>query len=150
MLLRQRVQSHSGELVFVRANPGADRGPARSQVTPRGVQLHLGDVSRPHVSDTLVMSNLGYFQLKSAPGVWSLSLAPGATSALYTIHSSSGISEGGRVQTADASAATMVVVSRSGQARHCLARDEFCQLYRGVRCALLCARLTDRTLVAPA
>jgi UDP-glucose:Glycoprotein Glucosyltransferase len=28
--------------------------------------------------DTLVMQNLGYFQLKAAPGLWRLSIAPGA------------------------------------------------------------------------
>ena len=43
-----------------------------------GLQLILGDARRPHVTDTVVMSNLGYFQLKAAPGVWGLSIAPGA------------------------------------------------------------------------
>ena len=47
------------------------------QVTPRGVQLHLGMGAQPRVVDTMVMSNLGYFQLKASPGVWALSLAPG-------------------------------------------------------------------------
>ena len=47
-------------------------------MTPRGVQLWLGTGPAPHVKDTLVMSNLGYFQLKAAPGAWNLSLAPGA------------------------------------------------------------------------
>jgi hypothetical protein len=27
--------------------------------------------------DTLVMQNLGYFQLKASPGLWQLSIAPG-------------------------------------------------------------------------
>jgi len=84
---------------------------SRKDMTPRGVQLHLGDAKRPHVVDTLVMSNLGYFQLKASPGVWSLKLAPGATSALYTVHSSTGISEEGSIQTSSAEAATTVVVS---------------------------------------
>lgn len=44
---------------------------------PRGVQLHLGSKSQPHLEDTLVMSNLGYFQLKAAPGAWDLQLASG-------------------------------------------------------------------------
>lgn len=47
-------------------------------MTPRGVQLWLGTGTAPHMKDTLVMSNLGYFQLKAAPGAWNLSLAPGA------------------------------------------------------------------------
>lgn len=36
---------------------------------PRGVQLALNSQAEPHVQDTLVMSNLGYFQLKAGPGV---------------------------------------------------------------------------------
>lgn len=47
------------------------------QTMPRGVQLHLGSAQQPHLQDTLVMSNLGYFQLKAAPGAWNLQLAPG-------------------------------------------------------------------------
>ena len=60
------------------------------QVTPRGVQLHLGSQKQPHLQDTLVMSNLGYFQLKSAPGAWTLQLAPGRSRQLYHIESSTG------------------------------------------------------------
>ena len=55
------------------------------QTSPRGLQLHLGDLARPHMVDTLVMSNLAYFQLKAAPGRWMLSLAPGRTRQLYTL-----------------------------------------------------------------
>lgn len=60
---------------------------AKSQkdLTPRGVQLHLGNTTDAHVTDTLVMSNLGYFQLKSSPGHWMLSLAPGRSRELFTI-----------------------------------------------------------------
>jgi len=53
------------------------------QMTPRGVQLWLGTEATPHERDTLVMSNLGYFQLKAQPGAWNLSLAPGAQLILY-------------------------------------------------------------------
>ncbi|KAL0021594.1 hypothetical protein WJX79_001497 [Trebouxia sp. C0005] len=62
----------------------------RELVTPRGVQLHLGSHKQPHLQDTLVMSNLGYFQLKSAPGAWTLQLAPGRSRQLYHIQSSTG------------------------------------------------------------
>lgn len=65
------------------------------QVTPRGVQLHLGSSKQPHLQDTLVMSNLGYFQLKSAPGAWTLQLAPGRSRQLYHIESSTGTIGGG-------------------------------------------------------
>lgn len=36
-------------------------------------------------SDTLVMQNLGYFQLQANPGVWQLNLASGRASELYTV-----------------------------------------------------------------
>lgn len=41
------------------------------------------------------MSNLGYFQLKSAPGAWTLQLAPGRSRQLYHIESSTGTVGGG-------------------------------------------------------
>jgi len=63
-------------------------------VHPRGVQLQLGTLREPARVDTLVMSNLGYFQLKAAPGVWALSLAPGRSQELYDIQASSGASDG--------------------------------------------------------
>ena len=58
------------------------------QTTPRGVQLHMGRGGEEHMLDTLVMANLGYFQLKAAPAVWMLRLAPGRSRELYAIHSS--------------------------------------------------------------
>jgi UDP-glucose:glycoprotein glucosyltransferase len=58
-------------------------------VHPRGVQLQLGTQAEPAMVDTLVMSNLGYFQMKAGPGVWSLRLAPGRSQELYNISGSS-------------------------------------------------------------
>lgn len=58
------------------------------QVTPRGVQLHLGTAAQPRLVDTLVMANLGYFQLKAAPGVFALRLAPGRSADLYVVDNS--------------------------------------------------------------
>ncbi|KAK9134686.1 hypothetical protein Syun_014016 [Stephania yunnanensis] len=52
---------------------------------PRGLQLILGTKSKPHLVDTLVMSNLGYWQMKVSPGVWCLQLAPGRSSDLYKL-----------------------------------------------------------------
>eukprot|EP00897_Mesotaenium_endlicherianum_P001330 jgi/Mesen1/1224/ME000129S00327 len=52
---------------------------------PRGLQLLLGTASTPHMEDTLVMANLGYFQLKASPAVWTLSLAAGRSAELYTL-----------------------------------------------------------------
>ncbi|KAK4845965.1 hypothetical protein QYF36_011304 [Acer negundo] len=52
---------------------------------PRGLQLILGTESTPHLVDTLVMANLGYWQMKVSPGVWYLQLAPGRSSELYVL-----------------------------------------------------------------
>lgn len=43
----------------------------------------LGTKSAPHLVDTLVMANLGYWQMKVSPGIWYLLLAPGRSSELY-------------------------------------------------------------------
>ena len=42
----------------------------------------------PHVVDTLVMANLGYWQMKLSPGVWYLQLARGRSSDLYILNES--------------------------------------------------------------
>lgn len=52
---------------------------------PQGLQLILGSKSRPHMVDTIVMANLGYWQMKVSPGVWYLQLAPGRSSELYAL-----------------------------------------------------------------
>lgn len=52
---------------------------------PRGLQFVLGSRSNPNVTDTIVMANLGYFQLKANPGAWSLRLRPGRSDDIYSI-----------------------------------------------------------------
>jgi len=86
-------------------------------MTPRGVQLHLGTANQSRVTDTLVMSNLGYFQLKgSGPGLWSIRLAPGASSMLYTVVSSTDVSEAGSRQThTDPNVASVVMSGMNGK-----------------------------------
>ncbi|XAR56342.1 hypothetical protein NMG60_11036790 [Bertholletia excelsa] len=67
---------------------------------PRGLQLILGSKSRPHLVDTIVMANLGYWQMKVSPGVWYLQLAPGRSSELYVWkgdNESQGISSSKRI-----------------------------------------------------
>lgn len=60
---------------------------------PNGLQLVLhsspagsmSNLKTTYYSDTLVMQNLGYFQLKANPGLWQLSLAEGRARTLYQI-----------------------------------------------------------------
>ncbi|KAL9451492.1 hypothetical protein AB3S75_013121 [Citrus x aurantiifolia] len=60
---------------------------------PRGLQLILGTKSTPHLVDTLVMANLGYWQMKVSPGVWYLQLAPGRSSELYVLKEDGNVNE---------------------------------------------------------
>ena len=48
----------------------------------------LGTKQMPHMVDTLVMANLGYWQMKVSPGVWYLKLAPGRSADLYVLKES--------------------------------------------------------------
>lgn len=55
-----------------------------------GLQLILGTDHQPEVFDTIVMANLGYYQLKATPGVWTLRLREGRSSEIYDIISYQG------------------------------------------------------------
>ncbi|KAF9398057.1 hypothetical protein BGX21_008225 [Mortierella sp. AD011] len=57
------------------------------KMPPKGAQFILGTKSTPHVADTLVMANMGYFQLKANPGVWEMLLRPGRTTEVFSIES---------------------------------------------------------------
>lgn len=52
---------------------------------PRGLQFVLGTQNRPARFDTIVMANLGYFQLKASPGAWNLRLRHGKSADIYVI-----------------------------------------------------------------
>ncbi|KYQ99832.1 glycosyltransferase [Tieghemostelium lacteum] len=57
---------------------------------PAGLEIELTPVgnSLTETQDTIVMSNLGYYQLKSNPGIWKLSLKPGRSSDISQIYDS--------------------------------------------------------------
>uniref|UniRef100_A0A673I701 UDP-glucose ceramide glucosyltransferase-like 1 n=1 Tax=Sinocyclocheilus rhinocerous TaxID=307959 RepID=A0A673I701_9TELE len=57
---------------------------------PRGLQFTLGTASDPVIVDTIVMANLGYFQLKANPGAWILRLRKGRSDDIYKIYSHDG------------------------------------------------------------
>ncbi|CAN9497714.1 unnamed protein product [Ophioblennius macclurei] len=52
---------------------------------PRGLQFTLGMSQDPLMYDTIVMANLGYFQLKANPGAWTLRLRKGRSEEIYQI-----------------------------------------------------------------
>ena len=54
---------------------------------PRGLQFTLGETPDTVAVDTIVMANLGYFQLKANPGVWYLNLREGKSRDIYQISS---------------------------------------------------------------
>jgi UDP-glucose:glycoprotein glucosyltransferase len=54
---------------------------------PRGAQLILATEKDPLVTDTIVMSNLGFFQFKANPGVYSIRLKEGRNAEIYEIES---------------------------------------------------------------
>ncbi|XP_039296318.1 UDP-glucose:glycoprotein glucosyltransferase [Nilaparvata lugens] len=57
---------------------------------PRGLQMTLGTETQPVVVDTIVMANLGYFQLKANPGAWLLRLRQGRSAEIFDITSHEG------------------------------------------------------------
>ncbi|PSN48119.1 UDP-glucose:glycoprotein glucosyltransferase [Blattella germanica] len=57
---------------------------------PRGLQITLGTETQPVVVDTIVMANLGYFQLKANPGAWLLRLRQGRSAEIFDIVSHDG------------------------------------------------------------
>lgn len=54
---------------------------------PRGAQLILGTEKDPHFADTIIMSNLGYFQFKANPGFYKIDLQNGRSSEIFKIDS---------------------------------------------------------------
>ncbi|KJH41331.1 UDP-glucose:Glycoprotein Glucosyltransferase [Dictyocaulus viviparus] len=54
---------------------------------PRGLQFVLGTSNYPTQFDTIVMANLGYFQLKANPGAWLLQLREGKSRDIFEISS---------------------------------------------------------------
>lgn len=61
---------------------------------PAGLQLLLGTRTQPHQQDTVVMQNLGYFQLKAAPGLWRVQIPPGRQRDIVYIVGADGVSVG--------------------------------------------------------
>ncbi|KAJ1946986.1 killer toxin resistant protein [Kickxella alabastrina] len=56
-----------------------------SRSPARGIEVRLGTSSEVDMTDTIVMANLGYLQLKANPGVWKFSIRPGRSADIYKI-----------------------------------------------------------------
>ncbi|KAK0757581.1 hypothetical protein N5P37_009595 [Trichoderma harzianum] len=54
---------------------------------PRGTQLVLATEKNTPVTDTIIMSNLGFFQFKANPGVYTIQLKEGRSAEIYEIES---------------------------------------------------------------
>ena len=56
---------------------------------PKGCELVLNPLEHPDtiISDTIIMANLGYFQLKASPGIFLLQIAKGRSSTVYQFKS---------------------------------------------------------------
>lgn len=67
------IEGHSREL------PGGQ--------PPRGAQLVLGTEADQHFADTIVMSNLGFFQFKANPGYYNIKLKQGRTADIFDLES---------------------------------------------------------------
>ena len=82
-----------------------------TQSYPRGLQLTLGTNQTKNMFDTIVMANLGYFQLKAYPGLWHLNLREGRSDDIYTIASHD------NTDSATRTSQPVIVVIRSFDAR---------------------------------
>lgn len=63
---------------------------------PRGLALNLATFSsEPYVTDTSVMANLGYFQLKANPGLYKLEIKPGHHRNVYNLDTAGSLASEG-------------------------------------------------------
>ena len=57
----------------------------KSGAPPRGLQLDLKNPSTDERTDTLVMANLGYHQLKANPGIWEYGIREGRSAEVFEL-----------------------------------------------------------------
>jgi UDP-glucose:glycoprotein glucosyltransferase len=68
-------------LIFLTVEGSANE--RQTRLPAAGLQLQLGTPLSGSQFDTIVMENLGYFQLKSQPGAWRLQLREGPSSEIF-------------------------------------------------------------------
>ena len=64
------------------------------EINVSGLQFTLSQKNQETMVDTIVMANLGYFQLKANPGVWQLALREGRSADIYDVASHEGTDSG--------------------------------------------------------
>ena len=67
------------ESIIIEGHSREDHAP------PRGAQLVLGTRRDPHLTDTIIMANLGYFQFKASPGMYNIRLKDGPSADIFEI-----------------------------------------------------------------
>lgn len=84
---------------------------------PRGVQLVLGDSQTPRLTDTMIMANLGYFQLQTAPGFFHIELADGPSREIFQFNGDGVTSDGISLWVTEMDGTTIMpqLVRRAGQ-----------------------------------
>jgi UDP-glucose:glycoprotein glucosyltransferase len=66
---------------------GHSRDVTNSGQPPRGAEVVLSTEKNPHVADTIIMANLGYFQFKVNPGFFKIQLKSGRSQEVFNIDS---------------------------------------------------------------
>jgi UDP-glucose:glycoprotein glucosyltransferase len=84
---------------------------AQTRSPVAGLELQVGTLGEGRSSDTLVMANLGYFQLRASAGLWHLRIRPGRSDTIYEIDSV----EGGEL---NSSRTSPVIALRDYMGRH--------------------------------
>lgn len=83
---------------------------SRTLAPPRGLQLDLSNGN--DTTNTLVMANLGYHQLKANPGLWKYSIRPGRSAEVFELDQVEG--EGAAGFTADGKAQQILLTTFEG------------------------------------
>lgn len=84
-----------GLQLVLRASSSSSSHPSPAQGQPSAASAAAAAAAAAVVADTVVMENLGYFQLQAGPGLWELALAKGRASDVYEIIGDSDAGGGG-------------------------------------------------------
>lgn len=66
---------------------GHSRDTTNGGQPPSGAEVVLSTEKDPHMADTIIMANLGYFQFKANPGYYNIKLKSGRSQEIFTLDS---------------------------------------------------------------